>query len=369
MKPATRAVQPRRVRLDQVPVAPPIHPAASYEADPDLITAILDGGEPGFAYGRYGNPTAATAEEAVADLEGARAAVWCATGTGAMLATLVAACRAGDEVLCATEIYGGTRALLEKVVSRWGIAVRFAPHATLEAGPTTRVILVESIANPALDVPDLAAIAARKGDAWLVVDNTFATPILCQPLRHGADLVVHSATKYLGGHGDVVAGVVAGGRAVIGQIRAMAVTLGVTGDPWGAWLVLRGIKTLPLRMERHTQNAAEVARFLRERGLVVRQAVPTPWLASSGGMLAVDLPDRDAAIAALRRVKLFRVATSLGDCHSMVLHPASTSHRGLDAAALAGAGVTDGTLRLSVGIEDAGDLIADLAQAFGVAPP
>ncbi len=369
MKPATRAVQPRQVHLDQVPIAPPIHPAASYEADPEQLTAILDAAERGFAYGRYGNPTAATAEAAIADLEGAKDAVWCATGTGAMLATLVAGCRAGDEVLCANEIYGGTRALLERVVSRWGITVRFAPHRELAAGPATRVILVETIANPALEVPDLAAIASRKGDAWLVVDNTFATPILCQPLRHGADVVVHSATKYLGGHGDVVAGVVAGGRAVIGQIRDVAVTLGVTGDPWGAWLVLRGIKTLPLRMERHVHNAGLVASFLRARGLVVRQAMTASWLSAPGGILAVDLPDRAAALTALRRVKLFRVATSLGDCHSMVLHPASTSHRGLDATALAAAGVTPGTVRLSVGIEDVDDLIADLAHAFGVPGP
>jgi cystathionine beta-lyase/cystathionine gamma-synthase len=364
MKPATRAVQGRKVRLDQTPVAPPIHPAASYEADPETLSAILDRAQPGFAYGRYGNPTAAACEEAVANLEGAEAAVWCATGTGAMLATLAACCSAGDEVICATAIYGGTRALLEKVVARWGVTVTLAPHGSLTPTPRTRAIVVESIANPALEVPDLPAIAARKGDALLIVDNTFATPILCQPLRWGADVVVHSATKYLGGHGDVIAGVAVASLARIEPIRAMAVTMGVTGDPWGAWLVMRGLQTLPLRMERHCANARVVATWLRERGLPMRRAVATPWLVDGGGIVAVDLPSREAALAVMRRLRLFRVATSLGDCHSMVLHPASTSHRGLDEAGLAGAGVTPGTLRLSVGIEDVDDLVEDLRQAL-----
>ena len=364
MRPATLAVHPPHVHVPQRPVAPPIHPAASFEGDPEELAGLLRGEGEGFAYARYANPTSAATEQSLARLEEAEAGLWCASGMAAITAVVATACSQGDEVLCAAEIYGVTVALLRRVVTRWGVSVRVEPVDTLVPGPRTRVIIAETISNPTLHTCDLAVLAARKGDAWLVVDNTFATPALCRPLSVGADLVVHSASKYIGGHGDIIAGAVCGDAARIGAIRGVAATMGLTGDPWSAWLAARGIATLPLRMERHSQNARSLATFLRARGLAVHTPAPRTWLSDLGGMLSVALADRTQAFSVMRRLTLFRSATSLGDCHSMVVHPASTSHRDLDDAGLAAVGISQGTVRVSVGIEAIEDLCDDWARAL-----
>jgi methionine-gamma-lyase len=369
MRRATLAVTTPAVAAPAGPSAPPLHPAASFEEDPAVVAAILAGREPGFVYARNGNPTARAAEEHVAQLEGGETAVWCASGMAAILAAIAARCVAGDEVLCASEIYGGTSGLLTGIVSRWGIAVRYAPAEALEVGPRTRAVIVETIANPALTMPDLPALARRKGDAWLVVDNTFATPMLCRPLEHGADVVVHSVSKYLGGHGDLIAGIGVGSAAVIEPMRGIAAAMGLTGDPWTAWLAMRGMRTLAVRMERHCENARLLALHLRDRGFTVRTPEPTAWLADRGGMLTVDLGSRDAAFAAMRAFRVFRCAPSMGDCQSLVLHPASTSHRNLDDAGLRAAGIAPGTLRVSVGIEDVRDLIEDFERGLAATTP
>jgi methionine-gamma-lyase len=371
MKPDTLAVHPPAAPAPDAtnaPVAPPIHPAASFEGDPEHLAALLQGDGEGFVYARYMNPTCVGVERALAALEGGEGAVWCASGMAALTAVLSTRLQAGDEVLCAARIYGVTAALLTRIVARQGVQVRFGDADTLTAGPRTRVILAETIANPGLETADLPGLAARKGDAWLVIDNTFASPALCRPLEHGADVVVHSASKYIGGHGDLIAGAVVADAVKAAAIRSVASTMGLTGDPWTAFLAARGLKTLPLRMARHSSNARAVAACLRGLGLPVRAAAPRPWLSDTGGMLCVDLPDRQTAFAFLRALRLFRCATSLGDCHSMALHPASTSHRDFDAAALTAAGITQGTLRLSVGLEDPSDLCADLEQAVAALP-
>ena len=367
MRPHTLAVHPPLPAAPpdaNRPSSPPIYASASFEGDPEAIAGLLRGEGEGYVYSRYANPTAAACEAGVAALEGADGAVWCASGMAAISAVAFARLRAGDEVLCASRVYGVTAALLRRVLAPLGVEVRFEELDALAARANTRLIVAETIANPGLETADIPTIASRKGDAWLLVDNTFASPALCTPLAHGADLVVHSASKYIGGHGDLIGGVVAANAPALAAVRAAAATIGLTGDPWTAFLAARGLKTLPLRMERHSANARAVTAFLRDRGLPAHTAARRPWLRDCGGMVSVDLPDRETAFGVLRRLRLFRCAPSLGDCHSLALHPASTSHRDLDAAGLAAVGITPGTLRLSVGLEDEADLLDDLGRAL-----
>lgn len=333
----------------------------TYEDDPEVLAARL-GGEPGFVYARCGNPTVRLAEEAIAELEGGDDAIWCASGMAALTLAALSMCTAGETVLCADRMYGGTGAMLDNVIARMGVRVTYAPHDAFPETANPSLVLIESIANPALDVPDLPRIAARFPGV-VVVDNTFATPLLCRPLDHKVALSLHSATKYLGGHGDLTGGVVVGRQPLIDRLRSVAISTGLVGDPWNAWLCLRGLTTLAIRMERQCDNARVVAEWLRQQGHKVRTARPTAWLSDSGGMVVVDVGSHERALEVLRGLRLFRNATSLGDAHSLAVHPATTSHRHLSGKGLQRAGVTPGMLRLSVGIEDADDLVDDLRQA------
>ncbi len=369
------------------PVVAPIVQSASFaHEDVDVLAAAINEVEPGWTYTRLGNPTIDALGRAVAALEGAADAVVFGSGMAAVTGALLAELSAGDHLVAPRSLYGGTYSLMRQLLPRWGIATSFvdprdgeALAAALER-PRTRVVYAETIANPTMDVPDLERLAglAHAAGAALVVDSTFATPWLCRPLALGADVVVHSATKYLSGHGDVIAGVVATSADRAARLRHLRSDTGGIASPFTAWLVTRGLKTLPLRMERHSSSAMRIARALAEHPAV--STVHYPGLPAHrdhavaarqlregrfGGMLGFELR---GGIEAGRRfqnaLRLVLRAGSLGDVHSLALHPASTSHRQLDPAARREAGIADGYVRLSVGLEDPDDLLDDLQAAL-----
>jgi cystathionine beta-lyase/cystathionine gamma-synthase len=391
---ATRAVHAgtRGPRPDFTPTVTPIHPSVTYryERMADL-DAVFAGTREGYVYTRYGNPTVTALEEAVAALEEGEAALAFASGMAAIHAALLATgARAGSAVVAAQDIYGATYALLDQLVRSQGITVRFVDVTDLEAVEEAcaelrpAALLVETISNPLLKIADLPALAdvAHRHGAALLVDNTFATPCLVQPLNLGADVVVHSATKYLGGHGDVLSGVVVTSEA---RRAALFEVLKLTGGnlgPQEAWLVLRGIKTLPLRMRQHCENAIAVARWLERHPKVSRvyypglRSHPQHDLAkrlfpegSYGGMVSFDLASADQR-QVFRFFEALRIcipATTLGDVCTLVLYPAHSSHRALGPEERARIGIGDGLVRMSVGIEAVEDLLSDLEQALDVA--
>lgn len=369
------------------PLAPPIFAASVFEV-PSL--AQMDGvfaGEPGlYAYSRSGNPTVAALEGALAALEGAEAAVAAASGMGAISAALLTLLRPGDTVVTTTALYGHTRGLLDERLAALGLRVRHMDEAAILAGlpEGCRLVYTESISNPLLAVADLPRLAeaAHAAGALLLVDATFATPFHQQPLALGADLVLHSATKYLGGHGDLILGLAAGRAELVDRVRATLSVLGATPGPFEAWLALRGLRTLHLRMARQSANAAAVADWLAAHPAVA--AVHYPGHAGHpshgaaarvlrrgfGGMLAFDLGAAGAAEgrAAVDRLLgglgMIVLAPSLGDIGSTLSYPATTSHRQLDAAEQAAQGITPGLVRLSCGIEAPETIIADLAAGL-----
>jgi cystathionine beta-lyase/cystathionine gamma-synthase len=382
---STRALRAalRGIPLAQRPNSVPIYQAATFSAqDSDELAAILTDEQAGFAYSRIDNPTSAAMAAAVAELEGAQAGQAFASGMGAIHATLISLVGAGDHVVASGALYGSTRNLLSGVLARLGVETSFVDArdpATVERAirPATKVLYLETIANPTITVVDLEALAAvgHRHALTVVVDNTFASPYLCQPLALGADLVIHSGTKYLGGHGDVIAGVTVGDARRIRAIRDVQIDTGGTLAPFSAWLVLRGIETLGIRMERHCANGLGLARSLEGRGGVSRVLYPglpshpdaevaARELRAGGGMLAFELEGgRTAGRAFLDALSIGERTASLGAVFTMAVHPPSTTHRQLDAAALAEAGIDEGLIRVSVGIED----LDDLARAFGSA--
>jgi cystathionine gamma-synthase/methionine-gamma-lyase len=381
----------RMPRPDFTPVATPIYHSAAYVyEDLDDLDAIFAGTRQGPVYARYGNPTLTALEIAVAALEGGEAALAYASGMAAIHGALLGAgARAGAAVVAAQDVYGATYALLNRVLATQGVTVRYVDGtdvAAVAAAVADRqerpaALICETISNPLLkvaDVPRLAEIAHAAGAA-LIVDNTFASPYLCRPLALGADYVVHSATKYLGGHGDVMGGVVvtsAARRTALNEINKL---VGGNLGPQEAWLVLRGLKTLPLRLQRQCDNAVQIAAWLAGHPRVA--GVNYPGLAAHpqhalaarllergafGAMISFDLRDgrQETVFRFMEALKLVLPATTLGDVYSLVLYPAGSSHRALDAEARRRVGIGDGLVRLSVGIEDPADIIADLDQAL-----
>ncbi|MBX3127485.1 MAG: aminotransferase class I/II-fold pyridoxal phosphate-dependent enzyme [Polyangiaceae bacterium] len=338
-----------------------------------------------YVYGRWQNPTVAELERVVAQLEGGAGCVATASGMAAVSATLLSLCGAGAHVVAPTACYGETSRLLRERLPSLGIATTFVDDATVAAyqaalRPETRVLWVETPANPVLAITDVRAVAelGRAHGAVTVVDNTFATPYCQRPLTLGAELVVHSATKGLGGHGDAIGGCVVGSDAQLASVRRW-VTQGLGGvlSPFNAWLILRGIRTLALRQERACHTAARLAQVLTEHPAVqtVRHpSLPTHpghdvacrQMTAFGSLLAFELVGGiDAGRRVLDRVRLISHAVSLGDVRSLITHPASTTALNMPPEVRRAAGIGDGLLRLSVGIEDRADLLADLEQALG----
>jgi cystathionine gamma-lyase len=353
----------------------PIYATSTY-------TQEAPGKHKGFEYSRSGNPTRAALETCLAALEGGERGLAFSSGLAATTAVL-AQLKPGDEVAAAADLYGGTYRLLERVFKPWGLAARYTEDAT-PAGfakiitAKTKMVWIETPTNPLLQIVDIAAVAelTHKAGAVLAVDNTFASPYLQQPLRLGADLVIHSTTKYLGGHSDVIGGAVIGSRELLQPIAFYQNAAGGVPGPFDAWLTLRGVKTLAVRMERHCSNARQLAAWLAGQPQVQRTYYPglpghpghevaRRQMRDFGGMISVTLKGgKDAALRLLTRTRLFSLAESLGGVESLIGHPATMTHASIPAEIRQARGIDDGLVRLSVGIEDAADLQEDLRQAL-----
>jgi len=384
---STRAIQAasRVPDVPQPPVNVPIYATSTFEvSDAVELGDLLEFARPGHSYSRYSNPTHAALEAALAELEGGEAALVTASGMAAIHAVVLSLLRSGDEMIMPRAVYGGVIGLARAVLDRSGMTHRAVDPTDVDAvaaaiGPSTRLLWLETISNPTTAVADVAALVqlAHDHDVVIVVDNTFASPALANPLSLGADLVVHSTTKYIGGHSDIMGGAIIGSAARVADARRIVINAGGNASPFEAFLALRGLKTLALRMERHSSNALTVAQALE--GAAGVAAVRYPGLAShpqhelarrvlrdgmAGGMLAVELDGgRPAGERLLERVRIAVHATSLGSVETLVSHPASSSHRQLADDELAAAGLSPGMVRVSIGLEDVEDLVTDLAGA------
>ncbi len=384
---STRAIRAagRSPAVTQRPTAVPIYQTATFSsADAEELGAVLTDRRPGYAYSRIDNPTTAALGAAIAELEGAEAGHVFATGMAAIHAALVSLVSAGDRIVATRAVYGSTRSLLSGLLARLGIVTEWVDLTDLGAveralaDSPTRVLYAETISNPTIVVADQAALAdiAHRNGAAYVVDNTFASPYLCRPIEHGADVVAESATKYLGGHSDVLAGVVVGDRERIRAVRDVQVDTGASLAPLAAFLVLRGLPTLAVRMDRHNATAGALAAWLERQPGVDRVYHPSldshpqrdvarRQLSGGGGMLAFELAAGRAGGGAFIDALAFTERTaSLGSVHTMVVHPPSTTHRQLDEAALGETGIAPGLLRVSVGLEDLDDVQADFERGL-----
>jgi len=383
----TRAVHSGRAHepVAEEPASVPIYQSAPFIfSDMESFAAVGKSKiEGGYLYTRWANPTVDALARTIASLEGAEASACFASGMGAIHAAVASRVSAGEHIVSARQIYGGTFGLFHEYLPRTGIEVSFAditdPAAVAAAfRPETRVLYFETIGNPALPVADVDALVAlaHENDVTAILDATFTTPYLFNAVSHGVDLVVHSATKYLGGHSDVTAGVVSGSAEAIATIRHLGIDYGGCLAPLDAWLTIRGIQTLALRMDRICSNAMAVARHLESLGGIER--VTYPGLTSHpqhelarkllprgfGGMLTFEVAGGvNAGRRVLERVRLASPAASLGGTKTLIVHPASITHTQLSRSEREAAGISDGMLRVSVGIEDSVDLIADLEQA------
>ena len=373
-----------------IPVSTPIYTAASYYYDSmEQLDRIFGQEEQGYCYARYDNPSTAALEELICALEGGGGALACASGMAALHVALVTALAdRRKSIVAAGALYGATVGLLMNVMEPSGVAVRFADICDLEAlreavaGARPGCILIETISNPLLRVGQIDEIAAiaREAGAALIVDNTFATPLIVRPLELGAHFSVHSLTKYLAGHGDVLGGVVVSDREHLDSLRKLSRTVGPVLGPFESYLTMRGIKTFPLRMERQCANACRLASWLAAHPAVERvyfTADPAHPDAATirrlfppnlyGAIVSFELKDagKEEVFRFMNRLRLVVPATSLGDVHSMMLYPMMSSHREISPRHRERMGIRDSLVRLSVGIEAAEDIIEDLEQALG----
>lgn len=354
--------------------------------------ARFRGEEQGFVYTRGGNPTTAQLEEKMASIEGGEACIATASGMGAIGSTLVTLLKTGDHIVCGDTVYGGTSVLMHKGLPQMGIEVSFVDTTDIAnlrkaMKENTKVVYFETPTNPTMKVTNIKACAevAHEFDALLVVDSTFAPPPIQYPLKLGADISIHSVTKYINGHGDVVGGVITGSKVVLDQIKGLGFTqiCGTPPSPFNSWLVLRGMKTLGLRVRKHCENATKVAEFLENHPYV--ESVYYPGLTSHpqhelckeqmngyyGGMLSFELKENingmsafEAGKKVLNSLNICSIAVSLGDVDTLVQHPASMTHSSVDPEERIKLEITDGLIRLSVGLEDAEDIIKDLKQSL-----
>jgi cystathionine beta-lyase/cystathionine gamma-synthase len=382
---ATRAIHGAAAPpVDQDVPSPAIYQTSTYRFDSSEDYAeTIAFRRRGYTYTRgYGNPTVEAFERQVAGLEGTESAFGFASGMAAIHTVVTSLVGAGDRIVAGTQLYGGAYALFTKVLPRFGVATDLVDprdvNAVAAALPGASLLYLETITNPAMSVADLAVMGAAAADAGVpaAVDNTFASPYLCNPAEFGFGYVIHSATKYLGGHHDMTGGIVCCALRDRVRLRATVIDTGGTMAPFEAWLAMRGTMTLPLRMERHTASAQVLAAALEAHPKVAR--VHYPGLASHpdhevaqrilrgcGGMLAIEVDgDVEAGMRVCDALEVAWVATSLGGTHTLVGHAASTTHRQMDPAARRAAGIADGLIRVSVGLEDVEDLVEDFVRAL-----
>ncbi len=374
-------------RESQGALNPPIYMSSTFTFDSaEAGGAMFSGEQPGHFYSRISNPTLDVLETRIADLEGAEAGLGTASGMGAITSTLWSLVQAGDEVIIDKTLYGCTFAFLTHGLPRFGVKVTLVDmtnplNLAQVIGAQTKVVYFETPANPNNRLIDIAAVSeiAHKHGAKVVVDNTYATPVITRPIEHGADIVVHSATKFLSGHGDVIAGLVVGSAEEIANIRLVGVKdmTGAVMSPLTAMLLLRGIKTLDLRMARHCETAAKVADALQSHPAVLKVSYPglagfdqralaERQMSKFGGMIPFEVVGgKPGGIAMMNRLNLIQRAVSLGDAESLIQHPASMTHSTYSPEERAAHGIGEGLVRLSVGLEDAGDIIDDLMEALG----
>ena len=367
-------------------VSPVFHSATYAFKDFDEMRRYAHGELPdAYFYSRYANPTVAEAERKIAELEGAEACVVTSSGSAATFCAIATLCGSGDEVIACDSVYGGTVKILTKVLSRFGIRSRFITVDEIAnlselAGETSRVFWFESPANPLNRIVDLslAAEVSKTAGLFSVVDNTFASPVLQQPIAHGIDAVMHSATKYLGGHSDLTAGAVVGSKEFIDRVRQMSVLIGATLDPAAAYLLSRGMKTLDVRVRRSCDNALLLASALRQHPKVARVYYPgleddpdhtlaKHQMKAFGGVVAIDLVGGEREVEKLfNSLRLVRTAPSLGGVETLASYPMYSSHAGFSDEQLKAAGVSPATVRFALGIETAADIIADVTQSLSV---
>jgi len=382
---STRSVhagETRKKYADAI-TTPVVHSSVYVFEDSDEIAEYLAGKKTRFEYGRYGNPTQRVAEEKLAALEEAEDALLFGTGMAAVTTALLAFLSRGDHLVVTDDCYRKTRVFCETTLTKLGVDTTFVPASDYEAlagaiRKKTKVILTESPTNPHLNVIDLPRVAdmAAGNRAKLLVDSTLATPYNQQPLKLGADLVIHSATKYLGGHNDLLAGVVVGGGSVLGPVRDLQGQLGPTIDPHCAYLLLRGLKTLALRIERHNQNGLAIARFLQDHPGIERvyypglethpdHAVAKRQMRGFGGVVTLLIKGGlKETLRFVDNLKLPYLGPSFGGVESLVYHPATLTFNDMAKAERERLGITDNLVRYAAGIEDEGDIIADLEQAL-----
>jgi methionine-gamma-lyase len=381
----TRALRTQVDLGDARPLSTPIYQTATYSfEDPDVLADLIRRGkDAGFVYTRWHNPTRAALEDVLADLEGGERAISFSSGMAAISTVLLTLAKAGDHVVASPYLYGGSFSLFSHLLPRWGIETTLAESHAVEDlmaafRPETALCDVETIGNPTLAVADLEAIGAacRERGVRLVVDNTFASPYLCNPIAFGADVVAHSTTKYIGGHSDLTGGIAVGDAETMGDVREVSVDLGGVASALEAWLTLRGLQTLALRMHRHCETAMALARMLEEHDKVDRvwypgleshpdHAVARRVLRDASGMVAFELAGGiDAGRRFQEALELALVGASLGGTHTLVVHAASVTHTQLSPEDREAAGISEGLVRVSVGIEDPEDLLDDFSRAL-----
>lgn len=382
----TQAIHSGRINDEQFgSLATPLYQTSTFIFDNAQQGADRFAGEAeGYIYSRLGNPTTRQLEMRVAAMEGMEDAAATATGMGAVSGALLANLSSGDHLISSKAVYGCSFALMNHQLTRWGIEVSFVDMANpveVEAAikPNTKVMFLETPVNPNLAVYDLAVIGkiAQKHNIISIVDNTFLTPVLQQPKQYGIDIVVHSATKYLNGHGDIVAGIICGSNEMIMNIKMTVLKdIGATMSPHDAWLIMRGLKTLPIRMERHCRNAEKIAEFLESHQNVSQVYYPGlkshpghkyigSQMKAAGGVIAFEInSDLAGGSEFINRMQLFSIAVSLGDAESLIQHPASMTHSPYTPEERENAGISDSLIRISVGLENVEDLIDDLSQSL-----
>ncbi|MBN8476162.1 O-succinylhomoserine sulfhydrylase [Sulfuritalea sp.] len=346
--------------------------------------ARFSGTEPGNVYARFSNPTVSTMQERLAALEGAETCIATATGMAAILATVMSLMKSGEHIVSSRSIFGATQQLFGTILPRFGVDTDFVDQGSVAAfraamRPTTRLVFIETPSNPLTEVFDIASLAqvAHEGGALLVVDNCFCSPALQRPLTLGADLVIHSATKYLDGQGRVLGGAVCGSKALTEEVFKFLRTAGPTLSPFNAWVILKGLETLSVRMKAQSANALELAQWLEAQADVTRvfypglashpqHALAMRQQASGGAIVSFEVKGgREAAWRVVDHCRLLSITANLGDTKTTITHPASTTHGRISAEARTASGIGEGLLRIAVGLEAPADLKADLARGLG----